>query len=154
MEGDSQHVIVIVFETERGWSQGVSGLSYIGVMVGQFLPMFFYLFLEVKYQEKVAKNPAASRPEGHLDPALIGSVLLPIGLFWFAWSTFSYVHWIVSILGGTVFGFGQVLLFISLINYVVDAYTCLRRFCTGSKRYSPRFVWCSLVSHTRPYHSM
>ncbi|MCJ1403877.1 hypothetical protein MMC11_007100 [Xylographa trunciseda] len=113
----------IVFETERGWSQGVSGLSYIGVMVGQFLSMFFYLFMEVKYQKKIAKNPAVSRPEGRLDPALIGSILLPIGLFWFAWSSFSYVHWIVSILGGTVFGFGQVLLFISLINYVVDAYT-------------------------------
>lgn len=113
----------IVFEEERHWSQGISGLSYIGVMVGQILSMFFYIFMEVKYQKKIAQNPAKARPEGRLDPALIGSVLLPIGLFWFAWSTYGYVHWIVSILGGAVFGFGQVLLFISLINYVVDAYT-------------------------------
>ena len=85
--------------------------------------MFFYIFMEIRYQKKIAKNPAKARPEGRLDPALIGSVVLPIGLFWFAWSTMSYVHWIVSIIGGSVFGFGQVLLFISLINYVVDAYT-------------------------------
>jgi MFS family permease len=113
----------IVFESSRHWSQGISGLSYIGVMIGQLLSMFFYIFLEVRYQRKIAKNPSKAVPEGRLDPALIGSVLLPIGLFWFAWSTFPSVHWIVSIIGGSVFGFGQVLLFISLINYVVDAYT-------------------------------
>lgn len=85
--------------------------------------MFFYIFLEVRYQKKIAKNPSAKNPEARLDPALIGSVLLPIGLFWFAWTTYNSIHWIVSILGGAVYGFGQVLLFISLINYVVDAYT-------------------------------
>ena len=92
-------------------------------MVGQLLSMFFYIFMELKYQKKIARNPAKAKPEAPLDPALIGSVLLPIGLFWSAWSTYLMVHWIVSVLGGAVFGFGQVLLFISLINYVVDAYT-------------------------------
>ena len=52
---------------------------------------------------------------------MIGAVLLPIGLFWFTSSTYPQVHWFVSILGGAFFGFGQVLLYISLINYVVDA---------------------------------
>ena len=113
----------IVFEEGRHWSQGVSGLSYVGVMVGQLLSMFFYFFLEGSYQKKIATNPGKDKPEGRLQPAMIGAVLLPIGLFWFAWSTYPHVHWIVSILGGAVFGFGQVLLFISLINYVVDAYT-------------------------------
>ena len=113
----------IVFEQGRHWSQGVSGLSYVGVLVGQLLSMFFYIFLEVNYQKKIAKNPGKAKPEGRLQPAMIGAVLLPIGLFWFAWSTYPQVHWIVSILGGAIFGFGQVLLYISLINYVVDAYT-------------------------------
>ena len=113
----------IVFEEGRHWSQGVSGPSYVGVMVGQLLSMFFYIFLEVSHQKKIATNPGKAKPEGRLQPAMIGAVLLPIGLFWFAWSTYPHVHWIVSILGGVVFGFGQVLLFISLMNYVVDAYT-------------------------------
>ncbi|KFY09598.1 hypothetical protein V491_08079 [Pseudogymnoascus sp. VKM F-3775] len=85
--------------------------------------MFFYIFMEVKYHKKIAKNPALATPEARLDPALIQSVLLPVGLFWFAWSTDNNIPWIVSVLGGSVFGFGQVLLFISLINYVIDAYT-------------------------------
>ena len=113
----------IVFEDGRHWSQGVSGLSYVGVLVGQFLAMFFYVFLEVNYQKKIAANPGKAKPEGRLQPSMIGAVLLPVGLFWFAWTTYPHVHWIVSILGSSIFGFGQVLLYISLINYVVDAYT-------------------------------
>ena len=111
----------IVFGQGRHWSQGVSGLSYVGVLVGQLLSMFFYIFLEVNYQKKIATNPGKAKPEDRLQPAIIGAVLLPIGLFWFAWSTYPQVHWIVSIQGGAFFGSGQVLLYISLINYVVDA---------------------------------
>ncbi|KAL8665705.1 MAG: hypothetical protein Q9202_002015 [Teloschistes flavicans] len=113
----------IVYEQDRGWSQGVAGLPYIGVLVGQVFSMFFYVVMEVAYQKKLARNPSKAKPEGRLAPAMIGSVVLPIGLFWFAWSTYPHVHWIVGIFGAVLFGFGQVLLFISLINYVVDAYT-------------------------------
>ena len=91
--------------------------------MGQILSMFFYVFLEVNYQKKTATIPGKAKPEGRLQPAMIGALFLPVGLFWFAWSTYPQVHWIVSILGGGFFGFGQVLLYISLINYVVDAYT-------------------------------
>lgn len=91
--------------------------------MGQVFSMFFYVVMEVAYQKKLAKNPGKAKPEGRLAPAMIGSVVLPIGLFWFAWSTYPHVHWIVGIFGAVLFGFGQVLLFISLINYVVDAYT-------------------------------
>ncbi|KAH9904402.1 MFS general substrate transporter [Xylariomycetidae sp. FL2044] len=113
----------IVFQGERHWSQGIAGLSYIGVMIGQLLAMFLYVYLETVYRKRIAKNPAKATPEARLDPAMIGSVILPAGLFWFAWTTFSNIHWVVSIIGSTFFGMGQVLLFISLINYVVDAYT-------------------------------
>lgn len=113
----------IIYESQRGWSQGISGLSYLGVMIGQLLAMFFYVYLEILYRKRIAKDPTKATPEGRLDPALIGCVLLPVGLFWFAWTTDSSIPWIVSIFGGGAFGFGQVLLFISLINYVIDAYT-------------------------------
>ncbi|KAI1766591.1 MFS general substrate transporter [Hypoxylon sp. FL1150] len=113
----------IVFQNDRHWSQGIAGLSYLGIMIGQFLAMIFYVFLETLYQKKIARDPSKATPEARLTPAMIGGVLLPAGLFWFAWTTFSSVHWIVSIIGSSLFGIGQVLLFISLINYSIDAYT-------------------------------
>ncbi|KAI1348975.1 polyamine transporter 3 [Xylaria sp. FL0043] len=112
----------IVFQGTRHWSQGVAGLSYIGIIVGQFVAMFSYIFLETAYRKRIAKDPSKATPEARLEPAMIGGVLLPIGLFIFAWTTFVRIHWIVSIIGSSFFGIGQVLLFISLINYTIDAY--------------------------------
>jgi MFS family permease len=113
----------IVFAGERHWSQGMAGLSNLGVMVGQIIAMFFYVFLETSYRKKIARDPSLQSPEARLDPAMIGGVVLPVGLFWFAWTTYPSVHWAVSIVGSSLFGFGEVLLFISLINYVIDTYT-------------------------------
>jgi glucose uptake protein GlcU len=113
----------IVFQGERHWTQGVSGLAYLGVMIGQLLAMILYVFLEGLYRKKITKNPSKQTPEARLAPAMIGGVLLPAGLFWFAWTTYSSIHWIVSIIGSSLFGLGQVLLFISMINYCIDSYS-------------------------------
>lgn len=61
-------------------------------------------------------------PETRLPPSLIGSVLLPIGMFWFAWTNAPSVHWIVPIMAGAPFGFGMVLVFLSIMNYLIDSY--------------------------------
>jgi hypothetical protein len=45
---------------------------------------------------------------------MIGSVALPIGIFWFAWTAVpTRIPWIVSILAGVPFGFGLGLVFLS-----------------------------------------
>ncbi|KAF3014716.1 hypothetical protein E8E14_007448 [Neopestalotiopsis sp. 37M] len=113
----------IIFQGQRHWSQGVAGLSYLGVMVGQFLAMITYVFMETSYRKKITRDPSKQTPEARLDPAILGGVLLPVGLFWFAWTSYTSIHWAVGIVGSSLFGMGQVLLFISLINYVIDAYT-------------------------------
>ncbi|ETS75975.1 hypothetical protein PFICI_12919 [Pestalotiopsis fici W106-1] len=113
----------IIFQGQRHWSQGVAGLSYVGVMVGQILAMIIYAFMETSNQKRISKEPSRQTPEARLDPAILGGVLLPMGLFWFAWTTLTSIHWAVSIVGSTLFGIGQVLLFISLINYIIDTYT-------------------------------
>ncbi|KAI0181360.1 MFS general substrate transporter [Hypoxylon sp. FL1284] len=113
----------IVFESERHWSQGVAGLSYLGIMTGQFIAMILYVFLETMYQKQIARDPSKATPEARLVPSLIGGVLLPAGLFWFSWTTYPNIHWSVSIIGSSLFGIGQVLLFISLINYCIDTYS-------------------------------
>ena len=114
----------IVFESERGWSQGISGLSFLGIMTGQITSLVFYsVYLEKRYRRAAAKAGGFLPPEARLIPAMIGSPFLPIGLFWFAWTSQQSVPWIVCIIGSWFFGFGQVLMFLSIINYLVDAYT-------------------------------
>jgi len=53
---------------------------------------------------------------------MLGGALVPIGLFWFAWSSYPHVHWIVPILGSAVFGAGTLLTFSGIWTFLVDAY--------------------------------
>ena len=45
-----------------------------------------------------------------------------LGLFWFAWTNGPSVHWVVSIIASGFFATGLVLVFLSLMNYLIDSY--------------------------------
>jgi hypothetical protein len=114
----------IVFEEERGWSQGISGLSFVGILIGQTSALLISIYLDKRYQRGAKKAPGGyAAPEARLTPAMIGAPLLPIGLLWFAFTNDPSVPWIVCIIGSSVFGIGQVLVFLCSINYLFDAYT-------------------------------
>ncbi|KAJ5528338.1 Major facilitator superfamily domain general substrate transporter [Penicillium frequentans] len=113
----------IIFITERHWSQGVSGLTYIGIMIGQILAVPFYVVLEIKYRKKIACKAVVPNPEMRLEPAFYGAVMLPVSLFWFAWTSYTSIHWAVGLVGTIFFGLGNVLVFISMTNYLIDTYS-------------------------------
>lgn len=91
--------------------------------------------------------------------AILGGVLIPIGLFWFAWcapqglffvsnsfvvarSISPSIHWIVPILAGVPFGAGVAQILQSLTTYLMDTYplyfassvasTIVLRSCCGA----------------------
>lgn len=113
----------IVYQQHRGWNQGVGGLSFLGIMVGMLIAIAYIIPANKRYIKVEEKHGGIAPPEARLPPAMLGSVALPIGLFWFAWTNSPSVHWIVSILAGVPFGFGMVLVFLSVMNYLIDAYT-------------------------------
>jgi hypothetical protein len=113
----------IVFVEQRHWGQGVSGLAFVGIMIGQTLGVPFYVVLEFKYRKKIARPGAVSNPEMRLEPALYGAIMLPVSLFWFAWTTYPSIHWAVGLVGTVFFGLGNVLVFIALTNYIIDTYS-------------------------------
>ncbi|EMR85448.1 hypothetical protein ACHAO1_010735 [Botrytis cinerea] len=112
----------IVFQTGRGWSAGIGGLAFCGVAVGMISAVFYSLWDNKRYNATAARHNNAAPPEARLPPALVGSICLPVGLFWFAWTNSPSIHWIVSIIGTAPFGFGMVLVFLSVMNYLIDAY--------------------------------
>ena len=117
----------IVYQENRHWSQGVGSLPFLGVLIGMLLAVIYAIFDNKRYQraERVAmtKGATGAPPEARLPPCMIGSVCLPIGLFGFAWTNYPQVHWIVSVIFTAPFGFGMVVLFLSVMNYLIDAYT-------------------------------
>jgi hypothetical protein len=113
----------IVFQQGRGWSQGIGGLAFIGVAVGMIAAVIYSIWDNKRYNRAIkASDSGIAAPEVRLPPAFVGSIAMPIGLFWFAWTNSPSIHWVVSVMAGAPFGFGMVLVFLSVINYLIDAY--------------------------------
>lgn len=113
----------IIFQQGRGWSAGIGGLAFLGIAVGMSLAVIYAMFDNRTYARKAAASPdGMAPPEARLPAGAIGSVLLPIGLFWFAWTNAAPVHWVVPIIGSGFFAAGLVLVFLSLLNYLIDSY--------------------------------
>ncbi|KAK1967087.1 major facilitator superfamily transporter [Colletotrichum sublineola] len=112
----------IVFQRHRGWSPGIGGLAFLGVAVGMTASVIYTAFDNRRYLKVSAAHGGFAPPEARLPPSMIGACLLPIGLFWFAWTNGPEIHWIVSIIASGFFAAGLVLVFLSLLNYLIDSY--------------------------------
>ncbi|KAJ5925150.1 hypothetical protein N7454_007789 [Penicillium verhagenii] len=113
----------IVFQEVRGWSEGIGGLAFMGILVGMICAVAYTFPENMRYAKKCAATTDRLAPELRLPPAMVGGIALPIGLFWFAWTNSPSIHWMVSIAAGAPFGFGMVLVFLSVFNYLIDSYT-------------------------------
>ncbi|RHZ44406.1 MFS transporter [Aspergillus thermomutatus] len=113
----------IVYAGQRGWNQGVSGLAFLGIMIGMICAVAYSIFDNKRYIRAQEAHNGFAPPEARLPPCLVASVAIPIGLFWFAWTNYPSIHYLASISAGVPFGFGMVLVFLSLMNYMIDAYT-------------------------------
>ncbi|KAL9589391.1 MAG: hypothetical protein Q9203_001802 [Teloschistes exilis] len=119
--------VYMVYQENRHWSQGIGSLPFLSVLIGMFAAVAYTIPDNKRYGRAatVAKRDGAhgAPPEARLPPCMVGSVCLPVGLFIFAWTNYPQIHWIVSIIFTAPFGFGMVLLFLSIMNYLIDAYT-------------------------------
>ena len=53
---------------------------------------------------------------------MIGSFLLPLGLFWFGWTARSDISWASPVVAIIPFAWGNLCLFVSTVQYAVDTY--------------------------------
>ncbi|USP78854.1 hypothetical protein yc1106_06128 [Curvularia clavata] len=113
----------LVFQRVYGWSAGIGGLAYFGMVTGEIIAFIVVVCDNPRYARKLAANNNIPVPEWRLPIAMVGGVLFTGGLFWFGWSGYTgKVHWIVPVLSGLFTGFGIFSIFLSLLNYIVDAY--------------------------------
>lgn len=117
----------IVFQEQRGWSQGVGSLPFLSVAVGMLVAVAYTIPDNKRYikaeNAAIAKGDKGAAPEARLPPCIVGCVCIPIGLFIFAWTNSPDIHWTVCVLFTSLFGFGMVLVFLGIMNYLIDAYT-------------------------------
>lgn len=114
----------LVFQGKYGFNEGVGGLTYFGMVLGEVIAFIVVVFTTPSYTRKLEANNNVPVPEWRLPQAIVGGVLFAVGLFWFGWSGYQgeKVPWIAPTLSGLFTGFGIFSIFLCLLNYLVDAY--------------------------------
>lgn len=72
----------VVFEGVYGMRPGVSGLPFLGLLIGVMLGVSFVLSQHATYVRKLAENKNVPVPEWRLRPTLLGAPIFSIGIFW------------------------------------------------------------------------
>ncbi|OHE92252.1 major facilitator superfamily transporter [Colletotrichum orchidophilum] len=113
-----------VFSTVYGFGIEQQGLVFISIAVGCVLGALTVIFCNrVIYMPQTKKFPAhRTPPEYRLYPALVGSIGLPLGLFWFGWTAREDISWASPVVAIVPFAWGNICLFVSTIQYLVDVY--------------------------------
>ncbi|KAH0529208.1 hypothetical protein TsFJ059_003978 [Trichoderma semiorbis] len=138
----------LVFATNHGFNLWQIGLTFVGIGVGMVLGMLtdpVWFRIRARLMAKLEQEtgvPGGSEPEFRLPSAIVGSVLVPIGIFMFGWTTYSSVPWIVPIIGSAIFGLGNLLVFTSVFTFLVDAYPMY----AASALAANAFVRCSFAA--------
>ena len=114
------NVLSLVFQARHNFTltgqAGVFAAMVIGVIVATLLSV---------YHERIAAKhlPGMSAsPEGRLYFTCIEAMLLPIGLFWFGWTSYSSIHWIVPTIAIGFATIGVYSVYLAVFNYLADVY--------------------------------
>jgi multidrug resistance protein len=127
-----------VFLQTYGWEPDMTGLAYLGIGIGNFLGIGFVAKTSDATIIKLAKrNKGVYEPEMRLPLCVFFGFLIPVSFFWYGWTAYYKVHWIVPIISLVPFGFGVMGIFAPLQTYMIDCFpqyaasaiagmTCLR----------------------------
>ncbi|QRV90285.1 major facilitator superfamily transporter [Ceratobasidium sp. AG-Ba] len=113
----------VVFQRGRHFTPGEGGLAFLGIGLGIVIATCLTPINNKIYYRAIEKGNGVAPPEARLVMCCVGAVLLPISMTWFAWTTYPSIHYIVPIIAGIPFGVGMMLVFTSIISYLIDSYT-------------------------------
>ncbi|KAL1871180.1 hypothetical protein VTK73DRAFT_2231 [Phialemonium thermophilum] len=117
----------LVFENNHDFNLWQVGLTFMGMCVGMIFaalsaPFWRKVRGRLVARRQKATGEAKDEPEDHLPSVIVGAPLITGGIFWFGFTTYRSVHWIVPIIGSGVFGLGTLLAFTGMFTFLVDSY--------------------------------
>ncbi|KAI9733024.1 MAG: Major facilitator super multidrug transporter nag3 [Cirrosporium novae-zelandiae] len=96
--------------------------------------------INTHYLKMVKKYHGAPPAEVRLIPMMISCWFIPIGLFIFAWTSYTDLTWVGPALGGLPVGFGFIILYNAVNNYLVDSYQHQAASALAAKTFL-RSIW-------------
>ena len=112
-----------IYQGEYGFNTEQVGLLYLGPGLG-FLTAVWFLVprIDTVWKALANRHGGKGRPEFRLPLANIGSVFIPVSLFWFAWTVQFHVWWPATIASTYFYGIGQVMILNTTTNYYIDSF--------------------------------
>ncbi|EDR06334.1 polyamine transporter [Laccaria bicolor S238N-H82] len=143
----------IAFSEIRGFSDGMTGITFVSIMLGILGALAL-----VPVQEKLYKNATrnGSYPEARLFPMMAGAFIMPTALFIFAFTgAYRHVHWMGPIVSGVVFGFAMILLYVSANSYIIDSYSNCAATAMAAKTFMRSEIGAMVPLFVNPmFHNM
>ncbi|KXT15292.1 hypothetical protein AC579_4850 [Pseudocercospora musae] len=112
----------ISFQQERGYNLGVGALPFLSVLVGVIFGCLTITGITYTRTARIFHERQAIVPEERLIPMIIGGCVLPIGLFWFGWTSSNHISPWPQILSSIPIGMGVIMIFLQGLNYIIDVY--------------------------------
>ncbi|KAG6827017.1 hypothetical protein H0H92_013537 [Tricholoma furcatifolium] len=121
----------IAFQEIRGWSGGMTGTTFVSIIIGISIALCIMPYQERMYAKVTADG---TFPEARLYPMMVGAFVLPVALFLFAFTgAYPWVHWMGVCVSGAVFGFAMIIVYISANSYIVDSYSSFAASAIAAK---------------------
>lgn len=115
------NVLPLVFRTNHNFNTQENGAVFASIIIGVILALLLSIYQE-KFARKYYPKLLSEGPEGRLYFACLEAALLPIGLFWFGWTTSPSIPWIIPCLGITTTIMGIFSIYLAVFNYLADVY--------------------------------
>jgi MFS family permease len=148
-------VFPIVYLEDRGWPVVSATLPFIGLFVGILCALGINLGNIKRYARISDAAGGKPVPEARLQPMILGSIIFPIGLFWFGWTANPKYHWAIPTVATGFIGAGFNIIFQQCINYLVDSYGLYAASATSANTFLRSIMAAGLPLAANPmFHSL
>ncbi|KAL7663775.1 Major facilitator superfamily (MFS) profile domain-containing protein [[Candida] zeylanoides] len=110
----------VIFNELYGYEDNIIGLMFIPILIGAAMALFTTPLLEKQFQLLCKRRHPV--PEDRLIGAMIGAPFPCIALFILGATSYKHIIWVGPASSGIAFGYGMVLIYYSLNNYIIDTY--------------------------------
>ncbi|RPB11047.1 MFS general substrate transporter [Morchella conica CCBAS932] len=114
--------VPLVFKENHGFDTSQTGMVFIAMVVGTLIALGLNTLIEYFAKKYFLAGNAQPDPEWRLYSSCIIGCCLPIGMFWFGWTSFSSQHWILPSMGVGCATIGIYAIYLAVFNYLADVY--------------------------------
>jgi DHA1 family multidrug resistance protein-like MFS transporter len=145
----------VSFYEQRGWSLGISQLPFASFIVGIIMGAGLIAYSTATNFTRAYVKYGKTIPEERLPPMIVGAIALPVGLFWFAWTSNPNISWVPQVLSIALIGLGCMVPFWQGMSYLIDCYGFYSNSAIAVNTFIRSFfgAFFPLFTHTM-YHTL